>query len=46
MQKDGLFDINRPQPSTSGNILTSDGDNWLSQATAPAGRRTLSANTD
>lgn len=35
MLKDGLFDINLPQPSTSGNVLTSDGDNWKSQAAAP-----------
>ena len=35
MLKDGIFDINLPQPSTSGNLLTSDGDNWVSQAAAP-----------
>lgn len=46
MLKDGIFDINLPQPSTSGNVLTSDGDNWLSQAPAPAGSRTLISNTD
>jgi len=34
MLKDGIFDINLPQPSTSGNVLTSDGDNWVSQAPA------------
>ena len=35
MLKEGLFDINLPQPSASGNLLTSDGDNWVSQAAAP-----------
>lgn len=35
MLTDGIFDINLPQPSTSGNVLTSDGDNWVSQAAAP-----------
>lgn len=35
MLKEGIFDINLPQPSTSGNVLTSDGDNWVSQAAAP-----------
>ena len=46
MLTDGIFDINLPQPSTSGNLLTSDGDNWISQAPAPAGSRTLISNTD
>jgi len=41
MLKDGLFDINLPQPSASGNVLTSDGDNWLSQAPAGGGSMNL-----
>jgi len=35
MLTDGIFDINLPQPSTSGNVLTSNGDSWVSQAAAP-----------
>lgn len=35
MLTDGLFNKEVPSPSTSGNVLTSDGNNWVSQAVAP-----------
>ena len=32
MLTDGLFNKEIPSPSTSGNLLTSDGNHWVSQA--------------
>jgi len=34
MLTDGLFNKEVPSPSTSGNVLTSDGNNWVSQEVA------------
>ena len=44
MLTDGLFNKEVPSPSTSGNVLTSDGDNWVSQAAAGAGWNWLAKN--
>lgn len=34
MLTDGIFNKEIPSPSTSGNVLTSDGNHWVSQASA------------
>lgn len=46
MLTDGLFNKEVPSPSTSGNVLTSDGNNWVSQASAGGGSRALISSTN
>ena len=41
MLTDGLFNKEIPSPSTSGNVLTSDGNHWVSQAAAGGGSMNL-----
>jgi len=44
MLTDGLFNKEVPSPSTSGNVLTSDGNNWVSQAASGSGWNPLARN--